>query len=412
MPHGNRGYMLILEYKLRTNHAQRAAIDEAIRTAQFIRNKCLRVWMDTRGVSGYDLQALCSQLALQYPFAAKLDAQARQASADRAWQAIARFFKNCREHKPGKKGYPRFQHDNRSVEYKVCGWKLGADGTHIRFTDRHGIGTLRLIGTRSIEAFPTAQIKRVRILKRADGYYCQFAIQAERQIAHEPTGVQVGIDMGLKSFSTDSEGGAIENPRFLRTAETKLKRLHRRKDRKQKGSKNRRKAIQRLAKGYLKVSRQRQDFARKQARALIFLRQKTPPFRAGDEGRSGSPCARLSPYRRACGNLRLWSGGDNQATNARVSRSQRSPFGVACLVRCEQPRNPLPLGMGSGQSCILAIESAEFSRFARFRALKPSCRPKWRRWREQTSTSRPEPEGHWACEVVKAAAFGAASCLG
>src|SRR5258707_3264805 len=270
MPHGNRGYMLILEYKLRTNQAQRAAIDEAIRTDQFIGNKCMRAWMDTRGVSGYDLQALCSQLAQQYPFAAKLDAQARQASADWAWQAIARLYKNCREHKPGKKGYPRFQHDNRSVEYKLCGWKLGADGTHIRFTDRHGIGMLRLIGTRSIDAFPTAQIKRVRILKRADGYYCQFAIQAERQIAHEPTGVQVGIDMGLKSFSTDSEGAAIANPRFLRKAEAKLKRLHRRKDRKQKGSKNRRKALQRLAKGYLKVSRQRQDFACKQARALII----------------------------------------------------------------------------------------------------------------------------------------------
>ncbi len=80
-----------------------------------------------------------------------------------------------------------------------------------------------------------------------------------------------------------------------------------------------------------------------------FLRQKTPPFRAGDEGRSGAPCARLSTYRRACGNRRLWSGGDNHATTACVSRSQRSPFGVAGLVRCEQPRNPLPLGMGSGQ---------------------------------------------------------------
>jgi putative transposase len=29
---------------------------------------------------------------------------ARQAAADRAWQAIARFYKNCREHQPGKKG--------------------------------------------------------------------------------------------------------------------------------------------------------------------------------------------------------------------------------------------------------------------------------------------------------------------
>src|SRR5581483_10267601 len=73
-----------------------------------------------------------------------------------------------------------------------------------------------------------------------------------------------------KSFYTDSEGIAVPNPRFLRKAEQKLKRLHRRKDRKKKGSANRKKAIKRLAKGYLKVSRQRQDFAVKTARALIL----------------------------------------------------------------------------------------------------------------------------------------------
>jgi hypothetical protein len=82
---------------------------------------------------------------------------------------------------------------------------------------------------------------------------------------------------------------------------------------------------------------------------LIFLRQKTPPFRAGDEGRSSSPCATLPAYRRACGNRRLWSGADNQGPNERVSRSQRFAFGRACLVRCVQPRNPLPLGRGRGQ---------------------------------------------------------------
>src|SRR5258706_12507788 len=82
---------------------------------------------------------------------------------------------------------------------------------------------------------------------------------------------------------------------------------------------------------------------------IIFLRQKTPPFRAGDEWRSSSPCATLPAYRRACGNLRLWSGADNQGPNERVSRSQRFAFGRACLVRCVQPRNPLPLGMGRGQ---------------------------------------------------------------
>ena len=34
--------------------------------------------------------------------------------------------------------------------------------------------------------------------------HVQFAVKAERQITHEPTGKQVGIDVGLKAFSTDS----------------------------------------------------------------------------------------------------------------------------------------------------------------------------------------------------------------
>src|SRR6516162_6001108 len=94
-------------------------------------------------------------------------------------------------------------------------------------------------------------------------------MQAERHIEHVPTGKQVGIDVGLKTFYTDSDGATVANPRYLRKAETKLKRLHRRVSRKVKRSKSRKKAIRRLAKGYLKVQRRRKDFACKQARALI-----------------------------------------------------------------------------------------------------------------------------------------------
>ncbi len=201
--------------------------------------------------------------------AACLNSQARQASADRAWCAISRFYDNCRAKKPGKKGYPTFQHDNRSVEYKQTGWKLDADGKHITFTDGCGIGRLRLVGTRAIEIFPVKQIKRVRLIRRADGYYCQFAVQAERVVEHVPTGKEVGIDVGLKAYYTDSEGRTLDNPRFYRKAEKKLKRLHRQLSRTQKQSSNRKKVRKHLAKGYLKVQRQREDFARKQANTLI-----------------------------------------------------------------------------------------------------------------------------------------------
>ncbi|HEY1386990.1 MAG TPA: transposase [Ktedonobacterales bacterium] len=269
--------MLTLEYKLRGRPAQYAAVDEAIRTVQFIRNTCLRLWMDGSDghhIAANDLQAHCAVLARQYPFVATLNSQARQQAADRAWAAISRFYANCRAKRPGKKGYPRFQRHCRSVEYKVTGWKLEPDGgrLYLAFTDGYGIGRLRLIGTRStrsIETFPVEQIKRVRVVLRADGYYVQFCVHAERHIPHPPTGKQLGIDVGLAAFVTDSEGMSTPNPRYLRQAERKLKRLHRRVSRRKKGSQNRRKARKRLAKAYLHVSRQREDHARKLAGALI-----------------------------------------------------------------------------------------------------------------------------------------------
>jgi putative transposase len=216
-----------------------------------------------------DLQCYCSTLAKEFSFAARLNSQARQVSADRAWLAIARFYSNCKDHKPGKKGYPRFQKDNRSVEYKATGWKLAPDGKHITFTDGCEIGRLRLVGTRDIKTFPIKQIKRVRLIRRADGYYCQFAVQAERHVEHVLTGMAVGIDVGLKAFYTDSEGNTAENPRHYRKAEKRLKRLQRRLSKKQKRSANRKKARKAVAKAHLKVQRQREDFARKQANALV-----------------------------------------------------------------------------------------------------------------------------------------------
>ena len=263
--------MLVYEHKLDGNQQQFAAIEEVIHVVQFIRNKCVRLWIDGDRVNKNDLQTYCAALAKAFPFASKLNSQARQASADRAWFAIDRFYTNCREHKPGKKGYPQFQHNNRSVEYKQTGWKLDDDGKHITFTDGCGIGRLRLVGNKKqhIETFPVKAIKRVRIVRRADGYYCQFCVKTERKVEHVPSGTQLGIDVGLKSFLTDSEGNTVDNPRHYRKTEKKLKRLGRRLSRKQKKSANRKKARKALAKQHLKVQRQREDFARKQAIALV-----------------------------------------------------------------------------------------------------------------------------------------------
>jgi len=261
--------MIVLESKLDGKLEQYGKLDEAIRTAQFIRNKALRYWMDNRGTNKQDLYKLCPDLAEAYDWAGKLNSQARQASIERAWFAISRFFDNCKKQTPGKKGYPQFKKNARSVEYKTTGWKLSDDRKRITFTDKNNAGCFRLIGTRNLNFYAVAQIKRVRIVRRADGYYVQFCIDIERSESQPQTGKEVGIDLGLLHFYTDSEGRTVENPRHLRKAEKALKRQQRRLSKKQKGSKNRAKARKRLARKHLQVSRQRKDHAVKAARCVV-----------------------------------------------------------------------------------------------------------------------------------------------
>jgi putative transposase len=261
--------MLVFEFKAYGKSAQLVAIDDAIRTAKFIRNSCIRLWMDVKGTGKNDLQKYCAVLAANFPFASELNSMARQASAERAWSSISRFYDNCTHGISLKKGYPQFQKDCRSVEYKSTGWKLDVDRKSITFSDKKGIGRLKLKGTRDLHFYEINQIKRVRLVKRADGVYVQFCIDVDRSEDINPTSKIVGLDVGLKEYYTDSDGTMVENPKFLLRSEKVLKRSQRRVSRRLKGSKNRGKARQILGKRHLKISRQRKDHAVKLARCVV-----------------------------------------------------------------------------------------------------------------------------------------------
>ncbi|MBD1900483.1 transposase [Trichocoleus sp. DQ-A3] len=261
--------MIVLEFKLKGRHEQYRVIDDMIRTAQFIRNKTLRYWMDNQGIKLSDLYKQCAVLAKEFDWAGKLNSMARQASAERALIAIQRFFANCKANSPGKKGFPQFKKCTRSVEYKTSGWKLSSDKRHLTFTDGFKAGTFKLVGSRDLYFYASEEIKRVRVIRRADGYYSQFCINVERVEEIVPTGKTVGLDVGLAHFYTDSTGETVPNPRHLQKSEKALKRLQRRVSKKKKGSANRRKAINRLGRKHLKVSRQRKDFAVKTALCVV-----------------------------------------------------------------------------------------------------------------------------------------------
>jgi putative transposase len=207
--------MIVLEYKAKGKTTQYTAIDEAIRSAQFVRNRCIRFWMDNRGVGQKELYRLSKTLREEFPFVKALNSSACQAAVERAYSAIARFYSNCKKSIPGKKGYPKFQKNCRSVEYKVSGWCLDHKRKQITFTDKKGIGKLKLKGTWDVNFYKLDQIKRVRLVRRADGYYVQFLVRTENKIDTELTGKMIGVDVGIKEFYTDSNGHTEPNPSFI-----------------------------------------------------------------------------------------------------------------------------------------------------------------------------------------------------
>ncbi|MGD1807169.1 RNA-guided endonuclease InsQ/TnpB family protein [Dapis sp. BLCC M126] len=284
------------EFKIKAKTNQYTAIDEAILTGQFIGNKCIRLSMDQRSIGKTQLYKYCSRLAKEFAFANKLNSQARQAMAEKGWSSTSRFYDNCHKKIPRKKvvrlrddysykgkctkrGYPNFKRHSRSIEYKNTGWNLSEDRKYITFTNKLGIGKLKLKGNWDFYFDQLEQIKRIRLIKRANGYYCQFLIQADINVKTTPTQRATGLDLGLNYFITDISGNVVESPKYYRKAEKKLNRLNRRKCRKyqnpgkgkkgakmvkipkQRQSNNYHKARVRYATKHFKVSRQREDFA-------------------------------------------------------------------------------------------------------------------------------------------------------
>ncbi|ALY07456.1 transposase [Nodularia phage vB_NspS-kac65v162] len=264
--------MIVLEYKIKGTQSQYNAINDAIRTTQFIRNKAIRYWMDAPRESKVDKFALnkySTELRKEFPFVAELNSMAVQSAAERGWFSISRFYDNCKAKKTGKKGFPKFQKDCRSVEYKTSGWKLHPTKRRITFTDKKSIGELKLLGKWDIQSYDIKDIKRVRLIRRADGYYAQFCVGVDVVDIQPKTGNAVGLDVGIESFYTDSNGYQEPNPKFLRKAESKIKHSQRRIFKKVKGSSGRRKARKLYAKKHLKVSRQRNEHAKRIARCVV-----------------------------------------------------------------------------------------------------------------------------------------------
>jgi len=132
------------------------------------------------------------------------------------------------------------------------------------------IGKLKFVKHREL---PTGfKLKTAIVSKKADGYYVTISLEDKTVPPNKPSidpSKILGIDMGLKAFLVASNGKEIKIPKYYRKAEKQLRIKQKAVSRKQKGSKNRKKAINKLSLIHLKVSRQRKDFHYNTATELL-----------------------------------------------------------------------------------------------------------------------------------------------
>jgi putative transposase len=172
--------------------------------------------------------------------------------------AFAHFFRRCRLKKEGKLrgkvGYPTF----KSKKKGLGSFRL--TGSIVVFRDAIQLPRLGRLRLKERGYLPTSGVKvlSATVSEQAGHWYVSVQVEHEQAVPVN-IGPVVGVDLGVKSLATFSDGTVIANPRHLKRRLKKLKRFHRAVSRKKKGSKNRRKAANRLARLYRKVANQRQN---------------------------------------------------------------------------------------------------------------------------------------------------------
>ena len=177
---------------------------------------------------------------------------------DKAYKAFFRRVKNG----GGKAGFPRFRSRDRydSFTLKQSGWKL--DGKYLTIRN---VGRFKLRLSRTIEG----DIKTVSVRREVGKWYVCFSCDKVPERKLEPCTKDIGIDVGIKSFSVDSDEHREFNPAYFRHVEEQLRVRQRILSKRVKGSHGRKDARLLVAKAHEKVANRRNHFLHKVANHYI-----------------------------------------------------------------------------------------------------------------------------------------------
>ena len=258
---------MIISYKYRAypDAITETRLNAALDTCRWLYNKLLEE-CNTAREHGFtptmrEMQARIVTLKEENPFLKGVYSKVLQMVNYTLWSNIAAL---SQTEKRGRKiGKLRFKSASRyrTLNYNQSGFKIDREHSAVTFSK---IGTIPFAMHRPYSGV----VKGVLITRSGDNWY--VIIQAEQDVSEpKKEGRSVGIDVGLDSFAVDSDGRVIENPRFYEHSRDRIKKLQQSVARKQRFSKNWKKAKGKLEKAYDHITNQKNDFLHKLSRQYV-----------------------------------------------------------------------------------------------------------------------------------------------
>jgi putative transposase len=257
------------KFRLRPSTRQHIALAACVESHRELYNAALQErrdgWMQRQTSIRYtDQAAQLTEIRCVRADVAVWSYSSQQATLRRLHKVFDGFFRRVKA--GGKAGYPRFKGRGR---FDTVEWPKDGDGARWHpDTNRvylQGIGQVKVSAHRKVRG----RVKTIQI--RREGRRWMLILSCD-DVPTNPlpgTGRQAGVDVGIASFVTTSDGAHIHNPRWGRAASDRLTAAQRRLTRAKPGSKNRCRRRATVAARHRKVARQRRDFHHNTAREFV-----------------------------------------------------------------------------------------------------------------------------------------------
>ena len=262
-----------LEVRLYPSKEQRVLIDRTLGCSRFVYNKVLgmkkELWEDYKLYFNPNLKSFKEE----WKFLTKVPSQALANSYMDCMTAFNNFFDSLKGKSKTKQSFPKFHKKGQKDTFRIAATKT-SKGYDIRIEDYEHIkvpklGSIKFRNYNNLD-WSKIHIYNITIKKTPTSkYFASLCVETEDPKYIEPKFNACGFDLGIKDFAIFDSGEVIENPKYYRTIEYRIKKTQRQLSKCKKFSKNYKKVQLKLAKLHEKIKNQRKDFQHKISRKIV-----------------------------------------------------------------------------------------------------------------------------------------------